>query len=102
MGLGQLLSVAAALSAPVFMNHWGVMRAFYLASVGQGICMAVMALFRPPLAAALGFAGSSVMVSMIAPARGVASQESVLPRWGAAMSAAVTIGLVLGWSVEAM
>jgi len=101
MGLAQILPIIAALTAPLFMNRWGVMRTFYLASIMQGISMVVLGLFQSPLAAGLGFSGAAVMISLIAPARTVASMESIHQRWGTTMSGAVMMGLALGWSVMA-
>jgi predicted MFS family arabinose efflux permease len=88
----QLLSVPAALIAPVLVARWGNGRAIVLGSLGIALSMLPLALVPHWGAAGLGFMGASALYSMTTVPLRVCSQEMVSPRWRAAMSGALMMG----------
>ncbi len=96
--IGQLLSVPAALAAPLLVTRWGTPRTIVWGSVGMALCALPLALISHWTAAGLGFVGSSALFSVtVGPIR-VFSQELVVPRWRTAMASAFMMGAGLAFA----
>lgn len=103
MGTAQLLSVGTALWAPTIMARWGAPRTVMLVGgFGGAASLTLAALVGHWVAAALAFTGVMIVVSVASTARNVFSQEAVTSQWRTTMSAALTIGIALGWSIAAV
>jgi predicted MFS family arabinose efflux permease len=101
MGLGQFLPILSSLAAPYVIGRWGAGRTIILTGVVGALFMLVLAFFTNWLAAAIGYIGVLLTISVAAIARNLFSQEIVAPQWRTVMSAAFTIGLALGWASAA-
>lgn len=81
LGVGQLLSVPAALIVPLLMKRLGNRRTVMLGSLGMGCCLLPLALAPHWIAAGLGFLGAISMSSIWYPAITMYHQEVVAARW---------------------
>jgi MFS family permease len=96
VGLAQLLPVAGALLTVNLLSRWGSARTLALASIGTAAALLPLAAIAFWGMAAFGFMGVMTMAAVHGPARNVASQELVAPRWRTATAAILTIGKALG------
>jgi MFS family permease len=95
---GQLLSVPAALVAPLLMARWGTPRTIALGMVGMVLSLLPLAFVPHWAAAGLGFATSTALFSVtVGPIR-VFSQELVAPRWRATMASGFMMGAGLAFA----
>jgi MFS family permease len=97
----QLLSVPAALIAPLLVARWGNGRTIAVGSLGIALSMLPLALIPHWSTAGLGFLGVTALFSMTAAPLRVYSQEIVSPGWRAAMSGVVMMGAGLSTSAVA-
>jgi MFS family permease len=96
--IGQLLSVPAALVAPLLAARWGNPRTIFWGTMGMALCTLPLALVPHWTAAGLGFVGSTAsFLTTVGPIR-VYSQELVAPRWRATMASAFMMGAGLAFS----
>jgi MFS family permease len=96
--IAQLLSVPAALAAPLLITRWGHTRPIFWGTLGMALCTLPLALIPHWAAAGLGFISSGVLFSVtIGPIR-VFSQELVTPDWRATMASAFMMGAGLAFS----
>lgn len=96
--IGQLLSVPAALVAPLLAARWGNPRTIFWGTIGMALCTLPLALVPHWTAAGLGFVGSTAsFLTTVGPLR-VFSQELVAPRWRATMASAFMMGAGLAFS----
>ncbi len=94
----QVLSVPAALAAPLLIARWGYTRLIFWGTLGMALGILPLALIPHWGAAGLGFIGSGVLFSIsIGPIR-VFSQELVTPDWRATMASAFMMGAGLAFS----
>jgi MFS family permease len=95
---GQLLSVPAALVAPLLLTRWGGLRTIVWGTLGMALSVLPLALVPRWGVAGLGFAGASALFSVtVGPIR-VFSQELVAPRWRTAMASAFMLGAGLSFA----
>ena len=99
---GHLLSVPAALVAPLLVARWGNGRTIVLGSLGLALSMLPLALIPHWGAAGLGFMGVAALFSMTTAPIRVYSQEIVSPGWRPAMSGALMMGAGLSTSAMAL
>lgn len=96
--IAQLLSVPAALAAPLLIARWGHPRPIFWGTMGMALCTLPLALIPHWAAAGFGFIASAVLFSItIGPIR-VFSQELVTPDWRATMASAFMMGAGLAFS----
>jgi MFS family permease len=96
--VSQLLSVPAALAAPLIVARWGNPRTIFWGTLGMAFCVLPLALVPHWAAAGLGFASSAALFSVtVGPIR-MFSQELVESRWRATMAAAFMTGAGLAFS----
>jgi MFS family permease len=96
--IAQVLSVPAALAAPLLIARWGYTRPIFWGTLGMALCILPLALIPHWAAAGLGFISSGVLFSVsIGPIR-VFSQELVTPDWRANMASAFMMGAGLAFS----
>ena len=96
--VGQLLSVPAALAAPLLTARSGYARPIFWGTLGMALCILPLALIPHWAAAGLGFISSGVLFSTsIGPIR-VFSQELVTPDWRSTMASAFMMGAGLSFS----
>jgi MFS family permease len=101
-GLGQLLSIPAALVAPLLMARWGKPHTISFGMAGMVLCLVPLAIIPHWAAAGLGMASSSALFSLtVGPIR-VFSQELVAPRWRATMASAFMMGAGLAFSAVSL
>jgi MFS family permease len=99
---GQLLSVPAALVAPLLAIRWGNPRIVYWGMMGMALLLLPLALVPQWAAAGWGFVSSTALFSVtVGPIR-VFSQELVAPRWRASMASAFMMGAGLAFSVVSL
>ncbi len=95
--VGQLLSIPAALAAPLLVARWGNARTIFWGTLGMALCALPLALIPHWGAAGLGFASSAALFSVtVGPIR-LFSQELVAPRWRASMASAFMMGAGLAF-----
>jgi MFS family permease len=102
MGIIQLVPVAFAIIAPVFIGWLGTAGTLTLTLFGTTAGAFILAGFQNPMAAALGLICSGMMNMVLLPARNLFGQEIVPLGWRTPMSAISTIGLGLGWGMIAI
>jgi MFS family permease len=96
--IAQLLSVPAALAAPLLTSRWGHPRPIFWGTLGMALCILPLALIPHWAAAGLGFISSGALFSTsIGPIR-VFSQELVTPEWRPTMASAFMMGAGLAFS----
>ena len=99
---GQLLSVPAALSAPLLTARWGKVRTFALVSLGAALSLLPLAFIPHWGAAGLGFMGMTALFWIADPTFMVYHQEIVAPGWRPTASGAVNMALGLSFSAMAL
>jgi MFS family permease len=99
MGVAQLLPIAAALSAPMFIARLGAGHTQVAAILGIGACMLPLAVVPQIGVAALAVMGIMSMIALLSTARDLFGQEIVMPSWRTAIQGAILIGLASGWAV---
>jgi MFS family permease len=91
-GAGQLLSVPAALLAPLLVARWGSHRTISLGTLGMAACLVPLALASHWSVAGLGLICSSALFSVsVGPIR-LFSQQLVAPRWRPTMASVFMLG----------
>jgi len=100
--LGQLLSVPAALMAPLLTARWGSARTILWGSLGMALFTLPLALIPHWAAAGTGFAVSTALFLMTAGPLRMFSQELVPPRWRATMAASFMLGQGLAFSAASL
>jgi hypothetical protein len=95
--LGQLLSVPAALVAPLLVARRGQPWTIFWGTLVMAICMVPLGLISTVSAAGMSFVTSTALYSMTAGPVRLFSQELVAPRWRVSMAAAfmMAAGLAL-------
>ncbi|MBI3944000.1 MAG: MFS transporter [Chloroflexi bacterium] len=97
LALSQLLSVPAALAAPLLMNRWPKVHIYAVGSLVVGFCLLPLALVPQWGAAAFSVMSISFIVSLANPALNVYQMEVVSPRWRAAISGAFNMAYGISW-----
>jgi predicted MFS family arabinose efflux permease len=100
--VGQLLSVPAALAAPLSVARWGSRATIVWGSFGIALSMLPLALVPHWGAAGLGFMGVTALFSLTTAPLRVYTQEITPPRWRTAMSGAVMMGAGSSISIMAL
>jgi MFS family permease len=100
--VGQLLSVPAALAAPLAVERWGNRATIVWGSLGIALSMLPLALIPHWGAAGFGFMGVMSLFSLTTAPLRVYTQEITPPRWRTAMSSAVMLGAGLSISMMAL
>jgi len=100
--IGQLLSVPAALLAPLLTARWGIARTIFWGSLGMALFALPLALIPHWAAAGAGFAGSTAMFWMTGGPMRMFSQELVAPRWRATMASSFMLGQGLAFFAAAL
>jgi MFS family permease len=101
LGFSSLLLVLVSLVTPALLARWGSGGAMILTMFGFALFTVLLAGVPIWPLAGLIFFGFSSMLTVMATARGIYSQEIVLPQWRTTSSAIATIGLALGWAAAA-
>ena len=102
LAAGQLISVPAALAAPLVAARWGNPRIIYWGSLVMALCALPLALVPTWGAAGAGFVSSTLFFSLtVGPIR-VFSQGLVAPRWRATMASAFMMGAALAFAAVAL
>jgi MFS family permease len=97
---GQLVSVPAALAAPLLVARWGNARTVATGVLSMAVSLLPLGLVPHWAVAGFGYVTSSGFFSVtVGPIR-VFSQELVIPRWRATMAAAFMMGA--GLSISAL
>jgi MFS family permease len=96
--IGQLLSVPAALTAPLLVARRGHPWTIAWGSLAMALCMVPLALIPQGAAAGVSFVSSSAIFSMTAGPIRLLSQELVAPRWRATMASVFMMGAGLAYS----
>jgi MFS family permease len=95
---GQLLSVPAALAAPVLVARWGNPRTIFWGTIGMALSTLPLALVPHWAMAGVGFVSSAIWFSTtVGPIR-VFSQELVAPRWRSTMASGFMLGAGLAFA----
>jgi MFS family permease len=102
MGIAQLLPIAAALSAPMFIARWGAGYTQVTAILGIGACLLPLAILPRLEVAAVALMGIMAMIALLNTARDLFGQELVAPAWRTAIQGAILIGLASGWAAAGM
>jgi MFS family permease len=98
----QLLSVPAALLAPLLVGRWGNPRVIFWGMVGIGASTLPLALVSHWAAAGSGFISSTAFFIVSAGPIRVFSQELVAPRWQAAMASAFMMGPGISYALVSL
>ncbi|MGD9144328.1 MAG: MFS transporter [Anaerolineae bacterium] len=98
----QLLSVPAALAAPLLVARWGESRAIFRGTMGMALFALPLALIPHWAAAGFGFISSAAFFSMTVGPMRLYSQELVAPRWRATMAASFMMGAGLAFSAVSL
>jgi MFS family permease len=98
----QLLSVPAALAAPLLAMRWGNARTIFWGTIGMALCTLPLALIPHWAAAGLSFASSTPLFALTTGPIRVFSQELVAPRWRATMASAFMMGAGLAFSAASL
>lgn len=96
MAIARLVTIPAALMAPLLMSRWGHGRTFALATLAGAIALVPLATVLRWQAAAFGFVSMLALVGLASPAMVVFHQSLMPPRWRATMSGAVIMVRTLG------
>lgn len=98
----QLLSVPAALLAPMLVARWGNQRTIFWGTLGMALCILPLALIPHWTMAGAGLISSVVLFSMtVGPIR-VFSQELVAPRWRSTMASSFMLGAGLAFAAMSL
>jgi MFS family permease len=98
----QLLSVPAALVAPLLVGRWGNPRVIVWGMVGIAASTIPLALVPHWTAAGFGFVSSTAFFIVSAGPMRVFSQELVAPRWQATMASAFMMGPGLSYALVSL
>jgi MFS family permease len=101
LGFSSLLLILVSLVTPLVLRRWGTGGTLRLTSLGFAGFALLLAVLPHYPGAALVYLGTSSMLTVMATARGIFSQELVLPRWRTTISAVSTVGLALGLALSA-
>jgi MFS family permease len=102
MGVGQLLPIAAALSAPLLMARFGTAHALAVALLGAGLFLLPLA-SEPQLGfAAVAYIGVMATMNLATTTRSLFGQETVTPRWRTTAAAVSILGVALGWGMASL
>ena len=96
--MGQLLSVPAALAAPLLVARWDNPRTIFRGTMGIALCVLPLALIPHWASAGLGLVGATALFSLTSGPLRVFSQELVAPSWRALMASAFMMGAGLAMS----
>jgi MFS family permease len=99
---GQLVSVPAALAAPLVVARWGLGRAVVWGTWGMGLALLPLALIPHWAVAGLGFTASTTFLALSTGPVRVYSQEIVTARWWGTMSGALMVGTGLSTAAVAL
>jgi Na+/melibiose symporter-like transporter len=97
--VAQLLALPAATAMPLLAARVGKEKTVLFGSAARALCLLPLALLPHWLAAGGGFVGVVMLASFSRPVFTEYQQESVPPRWRAAMSGATTMAAGLSWAV---
>jgi predicted MFS family arabinose efflux permease len=97
-----LVSVPAALFAPLLVARWGNARTIVGGMIGLVLCTLPLALIPHWPAASLAYVASSAMFSLTVGPQRVFSQELVAPRWQATMASAFMMGAGLAFAAMSL
>jgi MFS family permease len=97
-----LLSIPAALGAPLMAARWGNSRLVLWGNLGMALFTLPLALIPNWTVAGLGFMGSTVFFMVTSGPFRLFSQELVAPRWRATMAAAFMLGAGLAFSATSL
>jgi Na+/melibiose symporter-like transporter len=100
--VGQLLSVPAALAAPLLVARWGNVRTVFWGTMVMALCTLPLALVPQWGAAGVGFVSSTIFFAMTTGPIRVFSQELVAPRWRASMASAFMMGAGLAFAAASL
>jgi predicted MFS family arabinose efflux permease len=101
LAAGQLISVPAALLAPLLTARWGNPRIIWWGMLAWALCTLPLALVPTWGAAGISYVTSAIFFSVtVGPVR-VFSQSLVAPRWRATMASAFMMGAALAFAVVA-
>jgi MFS family permease len=96
--LGQLLSVPAALAAPLLVARWDNPRTIFRGTLAMAFCILPFALIPHWAPAGLGLVGATALFSLTNGPLRVFSQELVASNWRARMASAFMMGIGLALS----
>ena len=111
VGVAQLVSVPAALAAPLVMARWGRLRSLLVGPIGIAISLLPLALIPHWGGAGLGYVGVVALSAITRVANNIFQMEIVSPPWRPAISGAgamgaglsgATVGLGGGYIVTTM
>jgi predicted MFS family arabinose efflux permease len=100
--IAQLLSVPAALLAPLLTARWGTVRTIFWGTLAMALFALPLALVPHWAAAGIGFAGTTALFFMTSGPIRMFSQELVAGRWRAAMASSFMLGNGLALSAAAL
>jgi MFS family permease len=100
--VGQLLSIPAALLAPVLTARWGIARTIFWGSLGMAVFALPLALVPHWAAAGAGLAAVTASFMVTAGPMRMFSQELVAPRWRATMASSFMLGQGLALFVASL
>jgi MFS family permease len=98
---GQMLSVAAALGAPLLTARWGNFRTFVGAALGLALGALALAASAQWLAAGLGYMVVIALFAIVQPVKAVFHQEIISPEWRSPMSGAANMAEKVGRALMA-
>ncbi len=102
LAISRLLSIPAALVAPLAMDRWGNARTIVWGALGVSMGLLPIALIGHWAAAGLGFMAMTGLASISRTAFMVFTQEVVPNQWRGTMSAATTMAASLSWALMAL
>jgi hypothetical protein len=100
--IAQLLSVPAALLAPLVTARWGATRAIFWGGLGMALFVLPLALVPHWAAAGAGFAGTTALFMMTGGPLRLFGQELVAPRWRAIMASSFMLGQGLAFAAASL
>lgn len=101
MGVSQLIPIPMVLVTPLLLERLGAPRSMALVGASMSAALVVVGLSSHWVLAGLGFGSVYAAMAIHGPATSIFSQEVVSPRWRTLSTAAISIGMALGWSVAA-
>ncbi len=93
---GQMLSVGAALGAPLLTSRWGNFRIVLWGALGMAIGTLALALSTQWLISGLGYITVIMLVGILQPIKMVFHQEIVSPEWRSPMSGVANVAEKVG------
>lgn len=98
---GQMLSVAAALGAPLLTARWGNFRTIVGGAFGVALGALVLAIAEQWFAAGLGYIIVIVLFAILQPVQMVFHQEIISPEWRSPMSGVANVAEKVGRAMMA-